>query len=681
MFLLAPHLLFLLSIIGMHLVTQSPAFTAVTVAAFLVGVFISNRLGLHMNRTMETILAVLFLIGLTALSLGSGEHYIAALRRWLVLILVFRAFRRMEKRDYILCFLITGALFIHIGSSYSDLPFLFLTLAFLALLPYALFYFLAYYGGFQKTGRVEMPARLRFSWGQFRYMTTISLLLIAITIVLFVIIPRPGGSTLLGSALEEQNRATGFPDSVPLGSFNQVTEQQNIIMVVQTDSPQLWRGTVLDCYIDGVWRETGKQRYGRRGGATPSFDTGRPTTTRRFELFDVKLTDYQLFSSGQIVSAREVDRLWAVWINDYYSTLFIFGSRASRYHGTYEVVSIDTEYVGPTEIPERYWRLPIPGRRYMLEEKLLLQVPEDLPQSVRNLALSLTKGKKTTEEKARAVEQYLLDGYTYSTANLNSGDRNPIEYFLFESKSGHCEYFATSFTILLRCAGVKARVVQGFAPGTYIDGQYVVRMSDAHLWSEVFYEGRGWKAYDPTPGREERIMTRRPMSLMARMRLQWHTYVLQYDGAAQAALFEEARIRAAAFLQSVAIWARRYRSTIATVAALFASLVLVLWLRRRFRRPSWVLIRATHRRSRSMRVRNYFGRYLKEIARRGYRRSPGTTPNDLIAALARDGAPVVDDARILTAQFYDTRFGGQDLNADQEAQTRLAITRIRRWAR
>ena len=87
--------------------------------------------------------------------------------------------------------------------------------------------------------------------------------------------------------------------------------------------------------------------------------------------------------------------------------------------------------------------------------------------------------------------------------------RDPYDEFLFETKAGFCEHFASAFTVLMRAAGIPARVVTGYQGGELnpVDQIITVRQSDAHAWTEVFFPGRGWvrsllpSPRTPRPGR------------------------------------------------------------------------------------------------------------------------------------------------------------------------------------
>jgi hypothetical protein len=99
------------------------------------------------------------------------------------------------------------------------------------------------------------------------------------------------------------------------------------------------------------------------------------------------------------------------------------------------------------------------------------------------------------------VETYLRSNFKY-TLKPPQGPPNQdrLSYFLFNSKAGYCEYFATAMGDMLRTLGIPTRLVNGYGPGTYDAklGRYVVRESDAHTWVEVYFPGFGWIPFEPT---------------------------------------------------------------------------------------------------------------------------------------------------------------------------------------
>ena len=140
-----------------------------------------------------------------------------------------------------------------------------------------------------------------------------------------------------------------------------------------------------------------------------------------------------------------------------------------------------------------------------------LQLPEGLDPRFRSLARRAASGAGPEDpiRAAEAVARTLRSEYRYTLDLRGTSDERPLEDFLFRTRAGHCEFFSTAMTLLLRAQGIPARNVTGFLGGRRnrfgMDGAfYTVAQSDAHSWVEVYVDGLGWVAYDPTPaGRAE----------------------------------------------------------------------------------------------------------------------------------------------------------------------------------
>ena len=106
----------------------------------------------------------------------------------------------------------------------------------------------------------------------------------------------------------------------------------------------------------------------------------------------------------------------------------------------------------------------------------------------------------------RALQQLRTGGYTYTLEPGEFGQHTADEFW-FDRKRGFCEHIASSFVVLMRAAGIPARIVTGYQGGerNALDNYWVVRQSDAHAWTEVWLAGQGWLRVDPTaavaPGR------------------------------------------------------------------------------------------------------------------------------------------------------------------------------------
>lgn len=140
---------------------------------------------------------------------------------------------------------------------------------------------------------------------------------------------------------------------------------------------------------------------------------------------------------------------------------------------------------------------------------LYTQLPEELPQRVKDLAVEITKNKATRYEKAKAIESYFAaNGFTYETKNVMIPEEGQdyVDQFLFDSKKGYCDNFSTSMIVLLRSLDIPARWVKGYTQGDFIkelDGDtklYEVKNSNAHSWVEVYFPGIGWVPFEPTQG-------------------------------------------------------------------------------------------------------------------------------------------------------------------------------------
>ena len=130
-----------------------------------------------------------------------------------------------------------------------------------------------------------------------------------------------------------------------------------------------------------------------------------------------------------------------------------------------------------------------------------LQVPGSLPFRVSLLASNITFEESNVYDEAVAIETYLRDlEYTVAT-QLIPHDADTVDYFLFESKEGYSDYFASAMAVMLRTRGIPTRLVLGFGPGE-ADPEYqgfMVRDKDSHSWPEVYFTNVGWVPFEPTP--------------------------------------------------------------------------------------------------------------------------------------------------------------------------------------
>jgi transglutaminase-like putative cysteine protease len=175
-----------------------------------------------------------------------------------------------------------------------------------------------------------------------------------------------------------------------------------------------------------------------------------------------------------------------------------------------------------------------------INREFYLRLPSELPPKLTEVANGIMRrGKSDLERLTLAKEFFIASRLRYATTNLPTG-RNHLDSFLFTTKKGHCEFFASSFALIMRKAGVPARVVGGYYGGVYnqIGGYYVVSEDMAHAWVEVFIDGVGWQRVDPSRwsagfaeigAHRDKGLLRRLSTLLDTFAYYWHATVITYD--------------------------------------------------------------------------------------------------------------------------------------------------------
>lgn len=171
-----------------------------------------------------------------------------------------------------------------------------------------------------------------------------------------------------------------------------------------------------------------------------------------------------------------------------------------------ELNDYTTVYIAPQYSVKELKKPPQHGFAYPSDS---LQLPDTLPQRVRDLAEKITAGKTNEYDKAKAIEQYFqMNGFVYDQKNVAVPKKNQdyVDQFLFETKRGYCDNFSTSMVALLRSVGIPSRWVKGYSGGNYVDTVddtyklYDITNNNAHSWVEVLFPNVGWVPFEPTVG-------------------------------------------------------------------------------------------------------------------------------------------------------------------------------------
>jgi len=287
------------------------------------------------------------------------------------------------------------------------------------------------------------------------------------------------------------NEGTTTTFSTDFGSFSQdlggpesVSDQ--IVMRVKSDESTYLRGEVFDTYENNRWSNSEIQHnFGNDNYFPPAFSKGLKYTIKKLEIYPVAMNTNIIFSPWQP---------YHVSINNIYDkSSLALTSMGRRIKSPYVV-----EYYKPDISVKDLEKDKAVASDDM---KRYLQYPDNLPERVKELALSITKDKKTDYDKVKAIEQYLRNTYKYNldVPETPSG-RDFVDYFLFDLKQGYCTYFATSMVIMLRTIGIPARYVVGFKmpPPPIFGDNYDIEASYAHAWVEVHFQNSGWVIFEPT---------------------------------------------------------------------------------------------------------------------------------------------------------------------------------------
>lgn len=143
-----------------------------------------------------------------------------------------------------------------------------------------------------------------------------------------------------------------------------------------------------------------------------------------------------------------------------------------------------------------YWIEKLPQKHY-------LKLPRSqISRRLKLLTKRLTRNVQTPFEKAIILRNYLRENFQYKQFSRKvPAGREAADFFLFDLREGHCEYFASSLTVMARLVGLPARVATGFSPGNYnaLTGYFEVHEYHAHAWTQIYIEKMGWITFDATP--------------------------------------------------------------------------------------------------------------------------------------------------------------------------------------
>jgi protein-glutamine gamma-glutamyltransferase len=324
-----------------------------------------------------------------------------------------------------------------------------------------------------------------------RLVAMMALKAIPLTIVLFVLFPRLN-HPLWGLPKDAGTGRTGLSDSMSPGNINQLLNSDAIAFRAQFDGVPpaneslYWRGPVLGSFDGRTWREAGRPLV-----TPPSLSVQIDTASR----------------VGYTVTLEPHQRDW-LFALDVPIQLPADLALPAR-------LQADGQLRAEQRITQRVRYSMNSATRYVLggnETELSLQDSLQLPSGfnpramqfaveLRNrVAAAASQRGEADAALADAVLAHFRDnGFRYTLEPPRLGVHT-VDEFMFDTRLGYCEFYASAFVFLMRAMDVPARVVTGYQGGEMnpVDGFLIVRQSDAHAWAEVWLRGRGWVRVDPT---------------------------------------------------------------------------------------------------------------------------------------------------------------------------------------
>lgn len=489
-------------------------------------------------------------------------------------------------------------------------------------------------------------------WRYTRLAGALVLQALPVMLVLFVLFPRLAGP-LWRLPDDARGATTGLSDTMSPGDITHLSQSSEIAFRVEFEGepplPQerYWRGPVLASYDGRTWSQA----------PAPA----RPAAVEHYS----DIIRY-------VVQIEPHNRRW----------LFALDAPLAPPTGARWSEGLLLETAEP--IHER--------RRYSLASASDYRLDTELSSDMRSRHLALPKGAHPKAQALAASWQRegLSDHEVLAAASNFFRSRDfsytlsppalpidPVDQFLFETQSGFCEHYASALTVLMRAAGVPARVVTGYLGGEMnpVGDYMIVRQSDAHAWTEVWLQGQGWVRVDATAfiaphrvdlGLAGALSAAEPVPFLSRsggllkalhlqwdaLNMGWNRWVLGYGPELQQQLLQRV---------GLADW-RRMITALATMTAMMLGLValVLLWPQRKHLDP----------------LAAAYARFCHKLSRRNLRRAPGEGPQDYATRIVAARPELAAQVEAITERYLRLRYGAEHASAHDVRELRRQIRRF-----
>lgn len=385
-------------------------------------------------------------------------------------------------------------------------------------------------------------------------------LVVAVSTLLFILTPRFDMNQAIPFLEISTSARSGFSEDVKLGEVSEIQEDNSVALRIDVPSLEAvspspyWRMLVLDKYHDGGFRVSQSLRAGplrlfeemrelrspivpmsERSGALWTFYMEGGISRYLPMPGDFAALRFQKYQDMELVPEVNVYGIDSVGQN-----VFSYQIEDLRFNRRFASGLQESEILGalPIEVESRE------SLAYPLTT-LELDVPTDSIQALAAINAKIVSGAElSAAEYSQRTTDYLWQRFAYSLKPDGGRRRaeDPVVSWLESGSQGHCELFAAAFILLAREAGYPARMVVGFAGGSWnaVEDYFVVRNRDAHAWVEIYdSEAYEWLRVDPTPGRgssDPELIVQGSMIFESGMaawvdslRIQWYRRVVNFE--------------------------------------------------------------------------------------------------------------------------------------------------------
>lgn len=457
------------------------------------------------------------------------------------------------------------------------------------------------------------------------------------------------GQLLTGTKQHQERRSFapvtqgGQQTEVPVGT-GPLTPATGTIMYVRAKTAEMWRQRAYDVYTGRGWSigsgQLATQHVLNEGAASLVKPAHRKSQRVLRQTFRLAVPFWQGIPAAADPLSIEFDKE----TSPIQVTVDRFGClvNADRELAAGEIYTVDSSIKRVTDPPT--------GERLSEAERAVyLQLPLKASK-LRDLVDEIVPRNADPLRKVVLLMGYLHPPkytYTLQAPAVPEGE-DAASFFLFDSKKGYCDLFATAFAMMCRATGLPSRFVLGYGEGKMTpSGEYQVDAANAHAWVEVFIPDRGWMTFDPTPpGQEEAALEEARNPVVPA----WRRFVQ--------------RVRISLVFLALAV-------------LVTAALVKVLWFdpwwqRRRWERRLWSSIEG--------RIMVMYGRMCRLLAGRGMPRQPSQTPLEYLATIESSKQKVglaLAPAEELTRLFVRARYGRDSVDAEMASTAHAAYMRFK----